>query len=144
MRTFKFQTWHFGLMLIALSMVVAIMGTWAVNSNPNNVEDSRLVELNEKTLEEGTRSGISFVLFGKESSDLCDKMEYNLNQLPVDDTRNIRYYKVNVEEFYALEVEYRISGVPSILIFKDGKEIERILGIVPESNLKIIYNRVTK
>lgn len=144
MKTFKLQAWHFGLMFILLSIVTNIMGTWAVNSIPNNVEDSRFVDLNDKTFGEAVSSGTGFVLFYKENSDLCDKMEYNLNQLPVDDKEKINYYKVNIAEFNALEAEYRISGVPSILIFKEGKERERILGVIPESNLKIIYNRATK
>jgi thioredoxin-like negative regulator of GroEL len=144
MKTFKFQTWHFGFMLIALSIVTNILGTWAVNSIPNKIEDSRFVELNDKTFDEAIRSGTGFVLFYKENSDLCDKMEYNLNHLPVDDKENINYYKVNIARFHAPESKYRISGVPSVLIFKDGKETERILGIIPEFNLKIIYNRVTK
>lgn len=144
MKTFKLQAWHFGLMLIILSIVTNIMGTWAVNSIPGNVEDSRFVELNDKTFDEAIRTGTGFVLFYKENSELCDKMEYNLNRLPVDDRGKINYYKVNITEFAALEAEYRISGVPSILIFKEGKERERILGVIPESNLKIIYNRVTK
>lgn len=144
MKTFKLQAWHFGLMLIILSIVTNIMGTWAVNSIPGNVEDSRFVELNDKTFDEAIRTGSGFVLFYKEDSELCDKMEYNLNRLPVDDRGKINYYKVNITEFAALEAEYRISGVPSILIFKEGKERERILGVIPESNLKIIYNRVTK
>jgi thioredoxin-like negative regulator of GroEL len=144
MKTFKLQTWHFGLMLIALSIVTNIIGTWAVNSIPDKIEDSRFVELNDKTFDEAIRSGTGFVLFYKENSDLCDKMEYNLNQLPVDDNEKINYYKVNIAQFYALEAKYRISGVPSVLIYKDGKEAERILGVIPESNLKIIYNRVIK
>ena len=144
MKTFKLQAWHFGLMLIILSIVTNIMGTWAVNSIPGNVEDSRFVELNDKTFDEAIHTGTGFVLFYKENSELCDKMEYNLNQLPVDHRGKINYYKVNIAEFAALQAEYRISGVPSILIFKEGKERERILGVIPESNLKIIYNRVTK
>ncbi|GAB6121719.1 thioredoxin family protein [Dysgonomonas termitidis] len=144
MKTFKLQTWHFGLMLIALSIVTNIIGTWAVNSIPDKIEDSRFVELNDKTFDEAIRSGTGFVLFYKENSDLCDKMEYNLNQLPADDNEKINYYKVNIAQFYALEAKYRISGVPSVLIYKDGKEAERILGVIPESNLKIIYNRVIK
>lgn len=86
------------------------MGTWAVNSIPNNVEDSRFVDLNDKTFDEAVSSGTGFVLFYKENSDLCDKMEYNLNQLPVDDKEKINYYKVNIAEFNALEAEYVYQG----------------------------------
>ncbi|WP_051697734.1 co-chaperone YbbN [Prevotella sp. 10(H)] len=142
MKNFRFRTWHFGLMLITLIIITNILGTQAVNSIPSRVENSRFVELNEATFNEALSSGIDFVFFHKKNSDLCNKMEYNLNKLP--DESSIKYYKLNIDEYPDKGIEHQISGVPSVVIFKNGKEIERMVGVIPESNLKIIYNRITK
>lgn len=40
--------------------------------------------------------------------------------------------------------KYNISGVPSILLFRNGKEYKRIMGIIPAYNLKMIYERDIK
>jgi thioredoxin 1 len=36
--------------------------------------------------------------------------------------------KVNVEECPDLAIDYKISGLPSLLFFKDGREVRRHLG----------------
>lgn len=37
-----------------------------------------------------------------------------------------------------------IAGVPCTLILKNGEEISRIMGLVPTSNMEIIYSRIAK
>lgn len=43
--------------------------------------------------------------------------------------------KVNVDEESALARKYRIMSVPTIIAFKDGKEMARISGIVSEDEM---------
>jgi len=44
--------------------------------------------------------------------------------------------KLNVDDNTAKTTEYGIKSIPSILLFKDGKEISRTTGIRNESQLK--------
>ena len=43
--------------------------------------------------------------------------------------------KINTDENLKSAKEYSISGLPSILIFKDGKPIERLVGLMPKDTL---------
>lgn len=40
----------------------------------------------------------------------------------------VKFYKVDVDKLMDLAVKYRITGVPTILMFKDGKEVGRTIG----------------
>ncbi len=46
-----------------------------------------------------------------------------------------RLLKVNTEESGDLGQQYRIQSIPTLVAFKDGKEIDRISGALPEAQL---------
>lgn len=37
--------------------------------------------------------------------------------------------KVNVDEEEALAIRFRVMNIPTLIIFKDGKEVERMVGV---------------
>ena len=39
--------------------------------------------------------------------------------------------KVNTDEEQELAIGFGISGIPSVIFFKDGKEIDRLVGVMP-------------
>ncbi len=44
--------------------------------------------------------------------------------------------KINVAENPEAAVAYKISAVPTLILFKNGEEVKRMLGIVSEADLK--------
>lgn len=48
----------------------------------------------------------------------------------------IKFLKVNVDESQALAREYQIQAIPTVLFFKDGKLVDRIVGLPGEADLK--------
>ncbi|MDR1157861.1 MAG: thioredoxin [Oscillospiraceae bacterium] len=46
-----------------------------------------------------------------------------------------RFGKVNVDENGALTVEHGVMSIPTLLIFKDGVEAERVVGARPKQAL---------
>lgn len=101
---------------------------------------SSLVELDDRMFSDSIVSGTCFVLFHTQS-DVCYKMEQNLSQLNNTSDGNIRMFKLNIEAYPGEYGKYAISGTPTTIVFKDGQEIDRIMGIVPISNLLMIYKR---
>ena len=49
---------------------------------------------------------------------------------------NVNFATVNVDDNNELANTYKISGVPTILFFKDGVPIDRQVGISSEESLK--------
>lgn len=53
--------------------------------------------------------------------------------------KEAKVYKVNVDGNEDLALEYRISSIPCVIVFKDGKEIERSIGLkTKEEILKMV------
>lgn len=47
-----------------------------------------------------------------------------------------RIFKLNTDENPALAQKYGIVSIPTLILFEDGKEIERFIGVQPENVLK--------
>jgi len=46
------------------------------------------------------------------------------------------FAKLNVDDSPATSVRYSIQSIPTILIIKDGVEVERIIGAVPKGQIE--------
>jgi thioredoxin 1 len=44
--------------------------------------------------------------------------------------------KIDVDAEGALAQQFKIMSIPTLLIFKDGKEAERLVGLTPKETLK--------
>ena len=44
--------------------------------------------------------------------------------------------KVDVDQEPGLAQQFKVMSIPTLLIFKDGKEVQRLLGLAPQDTLK--------
>ncbi len=47
-----------------------------------------------------------------------------------------KVYKVNVDQEGDLAIKYGIMSIPALIVFKGGKEVDRMLGAVPKDHIK--------
>lgn len=50
--------------------------------------------------------------------------------------KEIKFSKINTDENPEIAEEFQIRSIPNILIFRDGKLIDQIIGFYPEQSLK--------
>lgn len=55
-----------------------------------------------------------------------------LDQLAAESEGRYRIAKLNVDENPRTSAQFRISSIPTLLIFKDGKLIDRLIGAQPK------------
>ena len=65
----------------------------------------------------------------------CRKMSVVIVEVANEFEGRINVFKINTDENLKSAKEYSISGLPSILIFKGGKAIERLVGLMPKNTL---------
>ena len=65
----------------------------------------------------------------------CRKLGPILDEIAGDFADKVKVVKVNTDENMKTAKEYSISGLPSILIFKKGEAVERLVGLMPKSSL---------
>ncbi len=56
-----------------------------------------------------------------------------------EETDNINVGKLNVDEEENIAIKYNVMSIPTIIIFKDGKEIKRFVGV---TNKEVILNEL--
>ena len=71
----------------------------------------------------------------------CRKLSPVIDELANEFDGKVKFVKIKADENIKIAQKYSISGVPCILIFKEGKPVERIVNIVPKS---IIINNLNK
>jgi|TARA_B100001971_G_C17931747_1_gene403078 thioredoxin 1 len=48
-----------------------------------------------------------------------------------DSMKDVKFTKINIDDNGTLARKYNISTIPCLVIFKDGKEVDRIIGNQP-------------
>lgn len=65
----------------------------------------------------------------------CRKLGPILDEVSNELGEKVKVVKVNTDENLKTAKDYAISGLPSILVFKDGKAVERLVGLMPKSTI---------
>ncbi|MBR1907869.1 thioredoxin [bacterium] len=65
----------------------------------------------------------------------CRKLGPVLDEIASELGEKVKIVKVNADENLNIAKEYSISGLPSLLIFKDGEPVERMVGLMPKSTI---------
>jgi thioredoxin 1 len=72
----------------------------------------------------------------------CRAIAPLLGELATEYDGRLRIGKVNVDENQQLAGEYRIAGIPTLLLFKDGSVQDTIVGMKSKRDLKATIDRV--
>lgn len=71
----------------------------------------------------------------------CRKLAPIIDELAQEFDSKVKFVKIKADENLQTAQKYSISGVPCLLIFKNGEPVERIVNIVPKS---IIISNLNK
>lgn len=65
----------------------------------------------------------------------CRKLGPVLDEVAEELKEKIKVVKVNTDENLKTAKEYSIIGLPSLLVFKNGQAVERLVGLMPKSSI---------
>lgn len=65
----------------------------------------------------------------------CRKLGPVLDEVANEFGDKVKFVKVNTDENLKTAKDYAISGLPSLLVFKNGKAVERLVGLMPKSSI---------
>ena len=66
----------------------------------------------------------------------CSMVTPVLEEIAKEYDGKVKVGKVNVDNEIKIANEYTIQNIPTIMIFKQGKEVERIIGAVPKDHIE--------
>lgn len=71
----------------------------------------------------------------------CRKLSPVLDELSEEYKEKVKFVKIKADENIQTAQQYSISGVPCLIIFKNGEPVERIVNIVPKSVIASNLNK---
>jgi thioredoxin 1 len=69
----------------------------------------------------------------------CKMLTPILTELATEFQGKATIGKVNIDEQSALAIEYGISSIPTLLLFRDGKPANKLVGMRSKKDLKAIF-----
>jgi thioredoxin 1 len=71
----------------------------------------------------------------------CKAIAPIVDALAEDFEGKIKVGKVNVDDNPATPSKYGIRGIPTIILFKDGKVMDQVVGAVPKAQLEALIKK---
>lgn len=65
----------------------------------------------------------------------CRKLAPVIDEISQGYEGKVKFAKLNVEQNKDIATKYSISGIPCLLVFKNGEPIERMAGLMPKSTI---------
>jgi thioredoxin len=72
----------------------------------------------------------------------CKMMAPILDEIASHDVNTVKVAKLNVDENSETAERFGVSGIPTLIFFRDGQIVDRLVGAVPRSQLETRINRL--
>ena len=89
-------------------------------------------KLNQNNFNNAIANGMALVDFYADWCGPCRIVSPIVDEI-AEERRDITVGKVNVDDENALAVKYGVMSIPTLIVFKDGKEKARIVGARPKA-----------
>lgn len=74
----------------------------------------------------------------------CRMIAPTLEKLAREYAGRVRIAKLNVDENPRTQAQYQVQGIPTLLLVKNGRVVDRIVGALPEAQLRSQLERLLK
>lgn len=86
------------------------------------------IEFNDSNFDAETNEGLCVVCFEEPTDHDCRKQAAIIEHAASRLAGSVKIGKCDVENCFGLAQRFRVTSIPTTIVFKDGKEVERLAG----------------
>jgi thioredoxin 1 len=65
----------------------------------------------------------------------CRMIEPVVEELNKEYNGKVKFFKLNTDKDPSIAIQYQIMSIPTLLFFKNGRPVDKVVGVVPKKNL---------
>lgn len=126
---------------IVLMIGLVLFARYRMKNIPSVADSEKILTLTDKNFQHQTKNKLVLVDFWASWCAPCRIMAPVLNEVAEELSGNSQVGKVNIEEYQSLAQKFQVRSIPTLILFKNGKEINRFVGV---KNKEFILQQINK
>lgn len=117
-----------GLVLVAFGIVL-FTAQAKMKNIPLVADNEKIITLTDKNFQQQTKNKVVLIDFWAAWCAPCRMMAPVLNDVAAGLSGNMQVGKVNIEQYQSLAQKYKVRSIPTLVLLKDGVEVNRFIGV---------------
>jgi thioredoxin 1 len=117
-----------GLLIVAAGIYI-FMAASKMKNAPMVQDHEKIMVLTDKNFQHQTKNKLVLVDFWAAWCAPCRMMAPILNDIANELDGDLHVGKINIEQYQSLAQKFKVRNIPTLVLFKNGQEIKRFVGI---------------
>lgn len=115
--------------LIVSLLIVRYLAMRKIKNTPLVADHPKVLTLSDQNFQQQMKGKLVLVDFWASWCAPCRMMAPVLNEVASELSGTARIGKIDVEKYQALSQKFKVRSIPTLILFKNGVEINRFVGI---------------
>jgi len=115
--------------IISILAALFLFARYRMKNIPIVADNDKILTLTDKNFQHQTKNKLVLVDFWANWCAPCRMMAPVLNEVADELSGNSHIGKVNIEEYQSLAQKFQVRNIPTLILLKNGKEINRFVGV---------------
>ena len=110
-------------------LILNVYARFKMKHFPKVADHANILTLTDTNFQQQTKNKVVLVDFWAEWCAPCKMMAPVLNDVADELNGNSHVGKLNIEQYQSMAQKFNVRSIPTLILFKNGKEVKRFVGI---------------